>query len=171
MRDLIVQSDAPVLRAISKPVSIQDISSRRVKMLIAKMKKALKTEKHGVAIAAPQVGESVQIFVVAGKVFQRDSASKDAPTLPDKIFINPEIIRASRKKQEMSEGCLSVRGVYGSVPRHEKVTLKAIDELGRPLTYHASGLLAHIFQHEVDHLHGILFTDKASRLEDWKEHD
>lgn len=82
------------------------------------------------------------------------------------VFINPEITRLSKKKKEMSEGCLSVRGSYGTVMRHERATVKALDEHGKPFTYHASGLIAHIFQHEVDHLDGILYIDKAVKLEE-----
>ena len=87
----------------------------------------------------------------------------------DKVFINPELIRASRKKAEMSEGCLSVRDIYGTVLRHEKASIKALDENGQPTTYHGAGLLAHIFQHEIDHLNGILFTDIAMKLDKEKK--
>jgi peptide deformylase len=65
----------------------------------------------------------------------------------------------------MSEGCLSVRGDYGMVMRHEKASVRALDERGKPFTLHGSGLLAQIFQHEVDHLEGVLFTDKAEHIE------
>lgn len=75
-------------------------------------------------------------------------------------------MRLSRKKREMSEGCLSVRGVYGKVLRHEKASVKAVDERGKPFIYHGSGLIAHIFQHECDHLEGILYIDKATSLEE-----
>ena len=86
------------------------------------------------------------------------------------VFINPEITRLSRKKKEMSEGCLSVRDIYGTVLRHEKASVHAFDISGKPFDYHASGLIAHIFQHECDHLDGILYTDKATRLrKDTKE--
>ena len=81
------------------------------------------------------------------------------------MFINPTLTRLSKKKVEMSEGCLSVRGKYGVVPRHEKATIKALDEQGRATTYHGTGLVGHIFQHECDHLDGILYVDKATRLE------
>ncbi|MBX4192016.1 peptide deformylase [Candidatus Parcubacteria bacterium] len=162
MKDPIIQEGAQVLRLKAKPVLKKDIESLKVRSLIAKMKKVLAKEEFGVAIAAPQVGESLRIFVVAGRAFREDSEV----TMPDKVFINPELIRLSRKKKEMTEGCLSVRNKYGSVLRHEKASVKALDEQGRAFTYHGSELLGHIFQHEYDHLEGILYIDKAVRLQD-----
>ena len=87
------------------------------------------------------------------------------------VFINPEITKLSKAKREMSEGCLSVRGKYGTVMRHEKATVRAWGEDGKPFTYNGTGLIAHIFQHEVDHLDGILYTDKAVKLEDESERE
>ncbi|HVZ75906.1 MAG TPA: peptide deformylase [Candidatus Paceibacterota bacterium] len=168
-KDPIVQIGDPVLRAVAKPLKLKDISARPTKSLIAKMKRALASEEYGVAIAAPQVGASLRLFVVAGKVFKEDEDAKDEPTPSDRVYINPEITRRSKKQGEMAEGCLSVRGQYGTVMRHEKVTLKALDEGGKPILQHASGLLAHIFQHETDHLDGILYIDKAARLTDDSE--
>jgi len=181
VKDTIVQSGAPVLREKASPVLKKELGSpgragRTLSTLITKMKKALDAEQYGVAIAAPQVGVSVRVFVVAGRVFKEESEESDEDshksdaTLPDRVYINPEITRASRKKKEMSEGCLSVRGQYGTVLRHEKMTLKALDQNGKPILQHASGLLSQIFQHEVDHLNGILFTDKVEHIEAWKEH-
>ncbi len=171
VKDPIVQIGAPVLRKKAEAVSKKELGSRKLASLVAKMKKALADEQYGVAIAAPQVGSSLRLFVVAGRVFHEDSEEEhdEAHTHEDRVYLNPEITRASRRKKEMSEGCLSVRGQYGTVPRHEKVTLKALDEHGKPVLVHASGLLAHIFQHEVDHLEGILFVDKASSTEPWEE--
>ena len=84
----------------------------------------------------------------------------------DQIFINPVITKESKEKKWMEgEGCLSVRLVYGKVKRSTKVTLRAHDEKGKLFERGASGILAHIFQHEVDHLNGILFIDKAKDLE------
>jgi len=166
MKDRIVQAGAPVLRLKAKPVPKKDFGSPKLKALIKKMHDALAPEENGVAIAAPQVGESLRIFLVAGKVFKDEDS--DAPTPADKAYINPQILRRSRRKKEMSEGCLSVRGVYGTVMRHEKATLRAQDESGKVLTVNASGLLAHIFQHEADHLEGVLFVDKVVKLDETK---
>jgi peptide deformylase len=86
----------------------------------------------------------------------------------DLVFINPEIIKKSKEVKEMEEGCLSVRWLYGKVKRSNKVTVKAIDQTGKEFVMGASSLLAQIFQHEIDHLDGILFTDKAKDLEEIK---
>jgi peptide deformylase len=165
------------LRKEAETVPHKELGSRKLTALINKMKKALAAEEYGVAIAAPQVGSSLRIFVVAGKVFEEEGEEQDetpekvlgSPRPLDHVYINPEITRASRRKKEMAEGCLSVRGQYGSVLRHEKVTLKAVNEHGEPILQHASDLLAHIFQHEIDHLNGILFIDKAARTEPWED--
>lgn len=168
MKDPVVQIGDPVLRAHALPVATKDITSPRVKRVIARMKAVLAKEEFGVAIAAPQIGESLRIFVVAGKVLKEEGVEE---TPRDMAFINPQITRRSRTTREMSEGCLSVRNKYGTVVRHEKVSIKAQDEDGSPLTYHGAGLLAHIFQHECDHLDGVLYVDKAVTLEtdeEWK---
>lgn len=172
-KDLIVQEGDPVLRQAAKPIAKKDIGSRKLSTLIAKMNRALAQESYGVALAAPQVGSSVRMFIVAGKAFETDEEKKgfeeekeDTPAPPNRVFINPELVRLSKKKKEMSEGCLSVRGKYGTVLRHEKATVKALDEHGVPFIYHASGLIAHIFQHECDHLDGVLYIDKTIQLEE-----
>lgn len=187
VKETIVQTGNPVLRKHAKPVLKKEIHSKALRSLMSRMKKVLAAEKYGVAIAAPQLGESLRMFIVAGRAFQKpDSASESEPApksvskrssglaedgprtfakqspANDMIFINPELIRVSKKKSEMPEGCLSVRGMYGSVLRHDKATVRAIDEQGKPFIYHGSGLVAQIFQHEIDHLGGILYTDKAT---------
>jgi peptide deformylase len=166
VKDPVIQEGAEVLRLKAKAVFKKDIASPKVREVIARMKKVLKGEEYGVAIAAPQVGESLRIFVVAGRALLPEDAPEDTPKPDDLTFINPEIVRLSRAKKEMSEGCLSVRGKYGSVLRHEKASVKALDEAGKPFTYNGTGLIAHIFQHEYDHLEGILYIDKATKLTD-----
>ena len=177
-KDPILQAGAPLLRAVAKPVPAKDIGSASLHKIIARMRAALKPEENGVAIAAPQIGEPLRIFVVSGKVFAESEHAEPAlpghkpgrreasAELPDMVFINPELVRASRKKSAVSEGCLSVRGVYGMVRRSDKATVRALDERGKPFTYHGSGLVAQIFQHEIDHLSGVLFTDKAEKIDD-----
>jgi peptide deformylase len=167
MKDPIEQIGSPVLRQIAKPVAKKEFDSKELKTLLVKMKKALSKEKYGVAIAAPQVGASLRLFVIAGRAFDEDTDNTDdSSQTPDKVFINPELLRVSRKKKEMSEGCLSVRGKYGAVVRHEKASIKAFNESGKQFLYHGSGLIAHIFQHECDHLEGVLYVDKAVRVTD-----
>jgi peptide deformylase len=169
MKDPISQEGEAVLRQKAKAVAKKDISSRKIKAVISRMKVALAAEEFGVAIAAPQIGESLRIFVVAGKALipEHDELDEEEPAAPrpdDMVFINPELVRLSRAKKEMSEGCLSVRGKYGTVVRHEKASVKALNEKGEVFTYNGTGLVAHIFQHEYDHLEGILYIDKAKKL-------
>ncbi|MCX6820190.1 MAG: peptide deformylase [Candidatus Adlerbacteria bacterium] len=179
MKDPIVQAGAKVLSQKAAPVLKKDIGGKALDALIKKMKKALAAEEFGVAIAAPQVGESLRMFVVGEKAFKKDTDEDEEvePNVDEKsvakhtVFINPVLTRLSRKKKEMSEGCLSVRGTYGTVLRHEKATVEAWDEQGKPFVYHGSGLVAHIFQHECDHLDGILYIDKALHVEEDEDMD
>ncbi len=166
----ILQKDAPVLRKKALRVPLEDIQSSEIQSIIERMKKAVRAEDDGVAIAAPQIGESLRIFVVAGRALAVKDKEKDPSVneldYPDLVFINPEITKLSKKKRKMDEGCLSVRWLYGKVRRSERASVKAYDETGKKVERGASGLLAQIFQHEVDHLDGILFIDKATDLEE-----
>lgn len=164
MKD-IVQEPHSVLRAVAKPVPVEDISSEEIKDIIQAMKDALATQDDGVAIAAPQIGVSLRIFVVAERVSKRFFK-----TGGDAVFINPEIVRLGKKKEDMSEGCLSVRWKYGYVKRSLTATVRALNEEGHEFVMSASGLLAQIFQHEIDHLNGTLFIDKARDVEDVPPH-
>lgn len=163
----IVQKDNPVLRAIASEVSQKDILSTKVKKTIDEMKKALASQDDGVAIAAPQIGVGLRIFVVSGKAisFMKGEDEKSGD-YPDMVFINPKITKQSKKKKIMEEGCLSIRYLYGKVKRSDKVQIEAYDEEGNFFSRGGSGLLAQIFQHETDHLNGILFTDLATNIED-----
>jgi len=166
-RKILVNKDAPVLRERAKLVPLKDIGSKKLVDTIANMKKTLHAEEDGVAIAAPQIGVSLRIFVVSGQTLAITGRKIGTHIkFEDLVFINPEIIKTSKKKKKMEEGCLSLRYLYGQVSRHEKVTLKAYDEKGKLMTTGASGLLAQIFQHELDHLEGILFIDKAENIKD-----
>ncbi|MEX2369226.1 MAG: peptide deformylase [Candidatus Paceibacterota bacterium] len=158
----IKQAGDPVLREVAKPVSKDQITSPEIKQIIADMKSALHDTKDGIAIAAPQIGKSVRIFIVSGAVF----ATEENPEAEDMIFINPDIISTSRKKITLDEGCLSVRGKYGKTERSVQASVQAQDKNGVAFQLGASGLLAQIFQHETDHLDGVLFIDKATDVED-----
>ncbi len=169
----ILDRNAEVLRKTAKPVVLKDISSKKIQTVISKMKKILATQEDGVAIAAPQIGESLRIFVVSGLVTsmyrgedKKLHTKKGAVKETDIIFINPKIIKKSKTKKMMEEGCLSVRWLYGLVERSEKATVEAYNEMGKKFTTGASGLMAQIFQHETDHLDGILFIDKAVDVHD-----
>ena len=166
----IVQKENPVLRKIAKEVPISQIKSPKIKKILSDMKKALSTQNDGVAIAAPQIGVSLRIFVVSGKIFDEEwqrgneatESKKETP--PDLIFINPVILKVSKTKRWMHEGCLSVRPLWGDVHRSTNATIEAYNEKGEKFTRGAGGLLAHIFQHETDHLDGVLFIDKAKNV-------
>ncbi len=158
----IVQKNDPILRAKAQIVPLTEIGSPKIKKILSQMSKALAGCDDGVALAAPQINIPLKIFIVAGKIF----AEEKEPIPPDLVFINPQITKLSKKKVILDEGCLSVRWQYGKIKRAEKATVEAYDELGRKFSYSASGLLAQIFQHEIDHLEGILFIDNATDLQE-----
>ena len=156
----IVQEGHSVLRAKAKEVPVLNIESNKIKKILNDMKKILSKEEDGIAIAAPQIGESLSIFIVSGKVLK--SADKNYKGDESYItYINPIITKLSKEKQEVEEGCLSVRWKYGKIKRAKKATVKAYDEKGKIFERGASGVLAQVFQHEIDHLNGILFVDNA----------
>lgn len=189
----IVQKENKILRRVAKDVPIEEIKSRKVDTVIRRMVKTLNNEEDGVAIAAPQIGESLRIFVVSKRIFEiieeekkqktgkkpkikdarenLDELEKD-PSIDEKtnhkdlIFINPQILKISKKKMNFEEGCLSVRWLYGKVERAEKILIKAYNEDGKLFTLGGSGLLSQVFQHEIDHLNGVLFIDKARNLKE-----
>lgn len=164
---VILQKDAPVLREIAKEVPIEKITTPKIQNIIREMKEALASQDDGVAIAAPQIGYSLKIFVISGKISQFSNKKTDPEkTLEDTVYINPKIIKVSKEKKIMEEGCLSVRYLYGKVKRFVKATVEAYDENGVKFTRGGSGLLAQAFQHETDHLEGTLFIDKAKNLEE-----
>jgi peptide deformylase len=164
---LLVPRDSAVLRGVSQEVPVQEIESKQIRDVINKMKEALHAEDDGVAIAAPQIGVGLRIFVVnsaALAVMEQEESGEPIDKSEDLVFINPEVIKVSQKKRKMEEGCLSLRYLYGEVDRHEKITITAYDDKGIKATYGGAGLMAQIFQHEIDHLDGILFIDKAENV-------
>lgn len=176
MREILPEHKNPALREIAREIPLADISSARIQKLINDMEALLAQEKYGVALAASQVGEPLRLFIVSGKALARDSRNspdepeknEELPAVPDQVYINPVVLKMSRTKKEKHEGCLSVRGKWGIVARAEKTMLTAYNEKGEEITRGASGFLAHVFQHEMDHLDGILYTDKATDLYDDK---
>jgi peptide deformylase len=166
----IVQRDNSVLRQIAKEVSVEEITSPAIKQVIADMTASLKTQPDGIAIAAPQIGESLRIFVINGALLKEADPTYTGDGA-DLIFINPVITKRSRMKKVVEEGCLSVRWLYGMIKRSAQVTLTAYNEDGKPISRGASGLLAQIFQHEVDHLDGTLFIDEADEVWEMDEEE
>jgi peptide deformylase len=121
-----------------------------------------------VGLSAPQIAENKRVFVVSGKVFDKDymtgKTKQPIKGIADEYFINPVIKKVSKKLAIAEEGCLSIPNTYGMVKRPIGVTMEYRNFSGETLEKKATGLLARIFQHEVDHLDGILFTDKATNV-------
>ncbi len=161
-----------ILREIAQEVPLSDITKPKIQKIIKDMSNALSTERFGVAIAAPQIGVSLRIFVVSGNVFNKND-DKDI-SHKDKVYINPKILKISRRKQESHESCLSIQGrpkeigpdVAGIVERPDKMRIEYYNEYGEKMEYGASGFLAAIFDHEIDHLNGTLFIDKT--IDQWE---
>ncbi len=169
----IVQDGAEVLREVARSVPEELFGTPELAKLIADMTEALDAYPEGVALAAPQVGVSWRLFIVrkdrtlpATEQGSTLNANSQGRTLkPDiEVYVNPEIVKTSRKRARADEGCLSVHGVYGTTNRHERVTIKARGADGLHIQRGAGGLMAQIFEHEIDHLNGILFIDHAERL-------
>lgn len=168
MKKLILDRNNPILREVAKEVDLKGLETKSFGLILKKMRKALHAEEDGVAIAAPQVGESLRIFMVKDEILMmtKPQTEEEKTKVLDMVFINPEVIKASKRKKAMEEGCLSVRWLYGKVLRSEKILIRAYNEKGERFQAGASGLLAQIFQHEIDHLDGVLFIDKAKEIRD-----
>ncbi len=138
----------PVLRLVAKPVEVIDDNLRA---LAAEMIESM-YEENGVGLAAPQIGKSIRMVVI-------DTTPEERNPM---VLINPEIISKSKKKVSAEEGCLSLPGLSASISRPEQVTVEAQDLEGNEIEIEGDGLLARALQHEIDHLNGILFIDKAS---------
>ncbi len=154
----IIQSPHQTLRSVAKEVPVSEIRTKKITDIIEVMKHSLSGEDDGVAIAAPQIDVPLRIFVVSHKALTKSS--------DDLVFINPVITKLGKKKEPVSEGCLSVRWKYGMVKRATTATVKALNAEGNEFVMSGKGLLAQIFQHEVDHLNGVLFIDKVTDVQD-----
>jgi peptide deformylase len=156
----IIMIGADVLRA--KARRVQDFDANLHALLDDMLETML--DGHGVGLAAPQVDVSQQVIIVR---LPDDEASKElfgdqAGVLYEAV--NPKIIRDSRQMVDGVEGCLSIPGIQGTVSRHESVVIRAQDRNGAEIRIKAYGWLARVFQHEIDHLHGVLFIDKAKEV-------
>lgn len=154
----------PVLRRKAKPVTKFD---KELQTLIDDMIETMR-EAPGVGLAAPQVNISQQLAVIEYDEDEDEEENEDTPPKPKKLYviINPEIIKTSEEKVMGIEGCLSIPGLQGEVERHESIQVKALNRHGSPVKLKVDGWMARIFQHEIDHLNGVLFTDRATRV--WK---
>lgn len=160
----ILQKEEKVLREIAKDVSPDKITDSKIQEIIKEMFESLATQEDGVALAAPQIGESLRIFIITPKIKKEVDGSH-------LVFINPKIIKKSNDKKKMEEGCLSCRWYYGTTRRASRVTIRALDQNGKEFEITGTGLIAQIFQHETDHFEGILFLDHAEDLKELKPED
>jgi len=140
-----------ILRNKSKEISEENINQKDFQILREDMKRTM-IEKDGLGLAAPQIGKNIQLVMVN----TRDGILE---------MHNPVITKRSIFKESGVEGCLSIPDTYGSVKRHKKIICQYVNEKGVKKTERATGLLARVIQHEVDHLNGVLFIDKAKNIE------
>lgn len=156
IREIVFVPD-PVLRRKAHKVTDYDKDLQTlVDDMVETMRKA-----PGVGLAAPQVGVATRLIVV-------EYGEEEDENAPKKLYIvaNPEIVKASEETENGVEACLSVPGLVGEVDRNLKILVKGYNRRGQPVKIKAEGWLARIFQHEIDHLDGVLFTDRASAV--WK---
>ena len=139
-----------MLRRKAKPVPVKKISEPEFVKLITNMKETLEATQNGIGLAATQINAPWRIFIVK---------------IPEYIgtFINPEILDTGKRTVILEEGCLSVPNTYGQVIRPKTIKIKTFNEQGLNFKLRAKGLLARVIQHEIDHLNGKLFIDKAQR--------
>ena len=151
----IVTFPEPSLRLKAKQVTKFDTE---LQTLVDNMFETLRAAP-GVGLAAPQIGESLRLVVV------EYTEDEDENAKPKKyVLVNPEIIKRSEEMVTDVEGCLSLPGLAGRVERHQAVTVKAKNRFGKPLKIEAQDWLARIFQHEIDHLDGVLYIDRAEEV-------
>jgi len=144
------KKEAKLLRKQTVDFDFKKYSKKEIRELIGRMRAIMK-KANGIGLSANQIGLDMKIFVAQ----------------PKKKFyaiFNPEPVKESGDQVEMEEGCLSVPGLYGSVVRPEKVILSGFDMNNRKIKIKAWGLLARVFQHEMDHLSGKLFIDRTKKL-------
>lgn len=154
----------PVLRRKAHKITTFD---KDLQVLIDDMIETLR-DAPGVGLAAPQIGISSRLIVVEYSEEEEEEGEDGKEPAPKKLYvvINPEISQASEEKENGVEACLSIPGMAGEVDRHSQVVVKGQNRRGQPVKIKAEGWLARIFQHEIDHLDGVLFTDRATKV--WK---
>jgi peptide deformylase len=160
LRKIVTLPD-PVLKRKAHTVTNFD---KNLQVLLDDMVETMR-DAPGVGLAAPQIGLSERIIVI--EYYERE-VDEEVEEAPKKVWavVNPEITKASEEKLMGVEGCLSIPGLIGEVERHAEVHVKGLNRHGKPMKVKAKGWLARIFQHEIDHLNGILFTERATQI--WK---
>jgi len=155
----IVTLPEPVLKRKARTVTKFD---KDLQTLLDDMVETMR-DAPGVGLAAPQIGLSERIIVIEYYEKEEDEENEDAPK---KVWamVNPEIVKSSEETLPGVEGCLSIPGLVGEVERHTAVQVEGMNRHGKPMKVKAKGWLARIFQHEIDHLNGVLFTERATRV-------
>lgn len=157
----------PILRQSAKKVPIKDIRSSKVKTLISEMKNVAKGGTYGVGLAAPQVGVSLALSVVT----IRPTPSHPGREVFESVIINPVILEYGGNAVPKWEGCMSfgsnIDPVFAQAMRHEKIKVEYYDEEANKHEETLDGFIAHVFQHETDHLNGILFVDRVEESKSW----
>lgn len=165
MKLKIVQVGEPVLRQRARELDPGEIQSREIQELIEWMRETM-YDAPGVGLAAPQIGLSLQLAVIEDKPeYLRDVApeilkERERKPVPFQVIINPKLTLDESEPAEFFEGCLSLAGFTGLVPRARRVKVECLDHTGQPKTIQASGWYARILQHEIDHLHGTVYVDR-----------
>jgi peptide deformylase len=152
----------PVLRARARPIEPAQIGSPRIQQLIDDMFETMQ-EYQGVGLAAPQVHESLRVFVAGFTPDDEDDES--ARGVPLMALINPEITPIGPELVEDWEGCLSIPDIRGRVPRSRQISVRAYDRRGKRIDLKAAGFTARVIQHETDHLDGVLFLDRMKSFQ------
>jgi peptide deformylase len=162
----IIRPDNPVLRRKARAVDNPNTPATQqlIDDMIATMRAA-----PGVGLAAPQVAVGRRIAVIEYGEMPEDAPDDFEPDKKLYVIVNPEIVARSEELVEGAEGCLSLPGYAGNVMRHQAITVKALNRKGKPIKIKAHDWLARIFQHEIDHLDGVLFIDRASKV--WRSED
>jgi peptide deformylase len=154
----------PVLRAKASAVPPAEIASPRIQTLIDDMFETM-SEYQGIGLAAPQVHESVRLFVAGVRRAEVVTPMTDDVEMPFVALINPEVLPVGEDVDSSWEGCLSIPDIRGKVERPRAVRVRALDRSGRRIELVAHGLPARVIQHECDHLDGVLFFDRMATFE------
>lgn len=149
----------PILRQIAQPIDRFDES---VQTLIDNLMATL-LQSNGVGIAAPQVAASCRVVIIASRPNPR---YPNAPEMEPTVMINPRLVSTSEERVKDWEGCLSVPGIRGLVPRHQAIAIEYCDRQGKLQQQHLTDFVARIFQHELDHLNGLVFLDRLETTQD-----
>jgi peptide deformylase len=165
MKLKIVQAGDPVLRKKSRPLTKEEITSAQIQQLIDLMRTTMR-EAPGVGLAAPQIGQSIQLAVIEDRATYVSDLSVDAleerqrSAIPFHVIINPKLSVVGSSTAQFFEGCLSVEGYQAVVDRALNVRVQCLNERGEAVTINAQGWYARILQHEIDHLNGMLYVDR-----------